>query len=183
MTTTRLVLLVALAAVPASIAAQQGTQLKIAGATMWVRIDTVGTWVLVPGTTSQVYRATGEAYQELKIKTDLRDSLTGQLGSTGFLRTGSFAGNRMSAWIRCGEGITGPNADSWRISMAILSGVERVTKDTTRLRTVVVASARNMAGGASPPMLCVSSGLLEDKINTRVIAMALGDTAKAGKKP
>jgi hypothetical protein len=78
----------------------------------------------------------------------------------------------MSSWIRCGEGITGPNADSWRVSIAILSAVERVAKDTTRVRTVVVASARNMAGGSSAPMMCTTSGQLEEAINLKVQALA-----------
>lgn len=171
MTPTRLLVLAALATVP-TLSAQQGTPLKIAGPTIWVRIDTVGTWVLVPGSTNQVYHATSEAYKALKIKIDMVDSLTGQIGSAGFTQTGAFAGNRMSAWIRCGEGMTGPNADTWRVSMAILSGVERVTKDTARVRTVVVASARNMTGGSSSPMMCTSSGRLEEKINLQVQAQA-----------
>jgi hypothetical protein len=78
----------------------------------------------------------------------------------------------MSSWIRCGEGITGPNADSWRVSIAILSAVERVSKDTTRLRTIVVASARNMAGGSSAPMICSTSGQLEEAINLKVQSLA-----------
>ena len=136
-------------------------------------IDTVGTWVVVPGSTNEgLSRRTLEAYKALKIKIDMVDSVTGQIGSPGFQQTGSLAGNRMSAWIRCGEGITGPNADTWRVSMAVLSGVERVTKDTTRVRTVVVASARNMTGGASPPMMCTTSGRLEEKINLQVQAQA-----------
>lgn len=177
----RLPLLVAIIMAPGLSAQQkQGTQLRIAGPTTWVRIDTVGTWVLVPGSTAHVYHAAGEAYKLLKVKTDLVDSLAGQIGSIGFTQTGSFAGRRMSAWIRCGEGITGPNADQWRVSMAILSGVERVSKDTTRIRTVVVASARNMTGGASPPMMCVTTGGLEERINMQVVAIASGDTGKKG---
>jgi len=176
MTPIRLLVL-ALFAVAPVLSAQKGTQLKIAGPTIWVRIDTVGTWVLVPGSTNEVYHATSEAYKALKISIDMVDSLGGQIGSTGFNQTGSFAGNRMSAWVRCGEGMTGPNADTWRVSMAILSGVERVNKDTTRVRTVVVASARNMTGGASPPIMCATSGRLEEKINLQVQALA------AGKKP
>jgi hypothetical protein len=43
---------------------------------------------------------------------------------------------------------------------------------------VVVASARNMAGGASPPMMCVTTGRLEEKIHVQVQALASG----AGKK-
>jgi len=177
MTTIRL-LFVAMLGLAPSLSAQKGTQLKIAGPTVWVRIDTVGTWVLVPGSTNEVYRTASETYKALKISIDMVDSLEGLIGSTGFQQTGSFAGNRMSAWVRCGDGITGPNADTWRVYLAILSGVERVTKDTTRLRTVVVASARNMTGGASPPMMCTSSGRLEEKINLQVQASAAAAVKK-----
>jgi hypothetical protein len=181
MTPLRLLLLASLLGAPWLSAQQkQGTQLKIAGPTTYVRIDTVGTWVLVPGSTAKVFQAAADAYQSLKVKTDLVDSLAGQIGSIGFTQSGSFAGNRMSAWIRCGDGITGPNADQWRVSMAILSGLERVTKDTTRIRTVVVATARNMTGGASPPMMCVTTGGLEERINMHVLAFASGDSGKKG---
>jgi hypothetical protein len=90
----------------------------------------------------------------------------------------------MSAWIRCGEGLTGPNADTWRISMAVLSQVERVSADSTRVRTVIVASARNMAEGSATPMMCATSGQLEYMINQKVLAFTTGqDSAKAEKKP
>ena len=149
-----------------------GLQLKLAGPTIWIKMDTVSAWVLIPGTAMDVFRKAGEAYKALKIPTNLADSLTGHFGNSGFLQVGSLAGRRMSSWIRCGESITGPNADSWRISIAILSAVERVNKDTTRLRTLVVASARNMAGGASPPMMCSTSGQLEEAINSKVKSLA-----------
>jgi len=90
----------------------------------------------------------------------------------------------MSAWIRCGEGLTGPNADSWRISMAVLSQVERAANDSSRVRTITVASARNMAEGSANPMMCASSGRLEEVINQKVLALATGrDSLKSGKKP
>ena len=149
-----------------------GVQLKLAGPTIWVKMDTVSSSVLVPGSAMDVFRKAGEAYKAMKIPTNLVDSLAGQFGNSGFTQTGSLAGRRMSSWIRCGEGITGPNADSWRVSIAILSAVERVTKDTTRLRTLVVASARNMAGGSSAPMLCTTSGQLEEAINLKVQSLA-----------
>ncbi len=172
MTPTRLAILAALAvSVPA--AAQTGTKLTAFGPTIWVRMDTVGTWVLVPGSTREVYNKTVYAYTTLKIKTNLADSLTGLIGNTGFNHTGSLAGQRMSFWIRCGEGLTGPNADTWRISFAVLSAVERVTRDTTRLRTLVVATARNLAEGSATPMFCTSSGQMEEAINLKVQSMPL----------
>jgi hypothetical protein len=47
MTPTRLLLLAVLTAAPA-LTAQQGTRLRLAGPTIWVRLDTVGTWVVAP---------------------------------------------------------------------------------------------------------------------------------------
>jgi hypothetical protein len=149
-----------------------GVQLKLAGPTLWIRMDTVSTAVLVPGTTAEVFRQTGEAYKSMKIKTNLADTAGGLFGNSGFLHSGSLAGRRMSSWIRCGEGITGPNADNWRISMAILSAVERVTKDTSRVRTVVVATGRNLAEGSSQSMICTSSGQLEEALNLKVQSLA-----------
>ena len=89
-----------------------GLQLKLAGPTIWIKMDTVSAWVLVPGSPMEVFRKTGEAYKALKIPTNLADSSAGQFGNSGFIQNGSLAGRRMSSWIRCGEGITGPNADS-----------------------------------------------------------------------
>lgn len=157
---------------PLAQAQRGGVQLKISGPTMWIMMDTVRSSALVPGSTGEVFRKTEEAYKAMKIKTNVSDSAIGHFGNSGFLHTGSLAGRAMSIWIRCGEGITGPNADTWRISMAILSAVERVSKDTSRLRTVVVASARNMAGGSSAPMMCTSSGQLEEAINSKVQSLA-----------
>ena len=149
-----------------------GLQLKLAGPTIWINMDTVSASLLVPGSPMDIFKKTGEAYKALKIPTNLADSSAGQFGNSGFTQNGSLAGRRMSSWIRCGEGITGPNADSWRVSIAILSAVERVAKDRTRLRTVVVASARNMAGGSSAPILCSTSGQLEEAINLKVQGLA-----------
>ena len=68
--------------------------------------------------------------------------------------------------------------------MAVLSQVERVTKDSSRVRTITVASARNMAEGSATPMMCATSGQLEDVINQKVLAFATGrDSLKTEKKP
>ena len=38
-----------------------GVQLKLAGPTIWVKMDTVSAWVLVPGSAMEVFRKAGEA--------------------------------------------------------------------------------------------------------------------------
>lgn len=157
---------------PEALAQGGAIQLKLAGPMMWVKMDSVSSWVLIPGSAMEVFKKAGEAYKAMKIPTNLADTAAGQFGNSGFLQTGSLAGRRMSSWIRCGEGMTGPNADTWRVAIAILSSVERVSKDTTRLRTLVVASARNMAGNSSAPIQCSTSGQLEEAINLKVKSLA-----------
>ena len=149
-----------------------GLQLKLAGPIIWVKMDTANSWVVVPGTPMEVFGKAQQVYKDLKIKTNMVDSSAGMMGNSGFVHTGSFAGRRMSAWIRCGEGITGPHADNWRVSLAVLSAVEPVTKDSTKIRTLVVASARNMAEGSSTTMMCTTSGQLEEAINLKVRTLA-----------
>ena len=152
----------------------QRTQPQRLGAfstTTWIRMDTVGTWVLVPGSPADVYRNVRSVYKTLKLEAPLVDSTSGILGNPGFQHTGALAGQRMSSWIGCGEGMTGPNADSWRITMALLSSVERAGKDTTRLRTVIVATAQNLAQGGRTPTPCTTTGQLEGQIHSRVQAM------------
>lgn len=161
-----------LLALPSVLAAQKGVQLKLAGPTIWVRLDTINTWAMVPGAPMAVFGKARQALKDIKLNLNVLDSVAGMVGNSGFLLSGSFAGRRMSSWIRCGEGITGPNADSWRISMAILSAVEPGSKDSTRLRTIVVASARDVSGGSAQQMICTSSGQLEEVINTKVLSLS-----------
>jgi hypothetical protein len=169
---------------PGHLAGQQPTDMRYSGwqrsqpqslgaisPTAWIRMDTVGTWVLVPGSPADVYRKALHVYGTLKLKVPLADTTSGILGNPGFNHTGGLAGQRMSYWIGCGEGMTGPYADSWRITMAVLSSVERVAKDTTKLRTVVVASAKNLAEGGRVPTDCDTTGHLEALIHSKVQAM------------
>jgi hypothetical protein len=149
----------------------QPAQLGAFGPTVWIRMDTVGTWVLVPGSPAEVFRRVRHVYETMKLKAPLVDSAGGILGNPGFKHTGALAGARMSSWIRCGEGMAGPNADTWRITLALLSSVESAAKDTTRLRTVIVATASNLAEGGRVPMPCTSTGQLEGQIHSKVQAL------------
>jgi len=72
----------------------------------WIRMDTVSNWVLVPGTPQDVYRKVQYIYGSLKIKLTHSDSVSGIIGNTGFHNTGAYAGQRMSYWLGCGQGMT-----------------------------------------------------------------------------
>lgn len=143
-------------------------EINLPGGAVWVRLDTVSASVMVPGDRSSVFRAAVQVFKALKIRTDVVDSTRAEVGSLNLVESHSFAGRRMSSWLRCGESMTGPNADTWRIYMAVVSGVERVGADSSRVRTLLTATARNMAGGSSNPVRCATTGVFEIMVGQRI---------------
>jgi len=142
-------------------------QVNLPDGAVYVRLDTVSTWVLAPGDRKTVFRATVDVFKALKIQTDIMDSLRTEVGNLGLVESRTFAGQRMSTWLRCGESMTGPNADSWRIYMAVVSGVEGVNNDSSKVRTLITATARNM-GGSSNPIRCTTTGRFEMMLGKRI---------------
>ena len=147
------------------------THLGAFSATTWLRMDTVTTWVMVAGSPGDLFQRARQAYETLKIKVNHADSLTGLVGNTGFNHTGALGGRRMSSWIACGEGLAGPNADSWRITLAVMTWVEPMSADSSKLRTTVMATARNLAEGSRIPIPCATTGQMEHQIHQKVQAL------------
>ena len=147
------------------------TQLGTISPEVYIRMDTVTSWLVVPGNPREVYRRVRQAYDALKLKVTLSDSIGGIMGNEGFKHTGALAGRRMSSWLSCGEGMAGPNADTWRITMAVLSSVEPSGKDSTKVRSIVIASAKNLAEGGKVPMSCATTGQMEHQIHQKVVTL------------
>lgn len=70
---------------------------------------------------------------------------------------------RVSHFLGCGEGITGPNADSFRVTMNVLTSVQ-AEGSGSRVGTEVQASARNPRGTSNAVMQCASTFRFERRI-------------------
>lgn len=81
-----------------------------------------------------------------------------------FIARGKLAGKVMSHWFRCGQGLTGDYANTWRLSMAYAVYTDSSTAQTARLGVALFASASNPEGSSSGPLLCASTGNLESEI-------------------
>ena len=145
--------------------AQRGFQITPGGPTLWITLDTVGapaTFAAPPGV---IYRHLIQIYESLKIPVKLRDSANGRMGHPGSALKG-IGGNRMSAWLGCGVGMTGPFADTQRVIIAIVSQVWPAGKDSSTIRTGVFANAFDVAQGSREPKQCLTTGQLEFRIHT-----------------
>jgi len=167
-------------------AAAQRTRVVVVvpGRLTQVVTDTLGTPYPVPFPPAAVYRALLSVFAELKIPTDGRDSTQNLVDSKLFYRQGSLGGKQISTYLSCGDGVTGPNADSYRVYMTIWSTfVPAADGDQVTMKTVFLAGAVNVTEGSRQPMPCETTGRLEVRIHQLVLHhLALGYQA-TGRSP
>ena len=166
----RLALLLLLPCVlPTAARAQQRTLVVTPGFSTQIMVDTLGTPDTLTVPRRDVFLAVAAVYQSLKVPIELVDTTNFRIGNPGFRRTGTLAGKRLSTWLSCGDGITGPNADTYRITLSLHSLVQSGPGGRTLLRTAVLAGAVNVGEGAGrQPLPCTSTGGLERRIREMV---------------
>lgn len=121
----------------------------------------------IPAAAARVFTAVAAVYEELKISTDLRDSVQLQVGNQTFDRRGDIAKRRMSAYLECGEDMMGPRADFNRIDISLVSFIKPAGADAAILRTVMLAAAVNV--GVRGTISCYTTGELERRIRDLVL--------------
>jgi hypothetical protein len=131
-------------------------------------IDTMGTPREVPFTPIKVFAALEKVYAEMKVKPEVH-AAPFQIGNQAFYARGSLAKSRMSAWVDCGSGMTGPIADDYRIYLGLVTFVEVTVGNTSVVRTVLVGNAINVTEGKLPTQRCKTTGELELKIHETMV--------------
>jgi hypothetical protein len=121
----------------------------------------------------KVYEATLKAFAELQVPTGRTDGKAGIVGSERFERSRALGNLLLSKLYNCGEGPTGPFADSFRLEIAVVAWVSPAPAGS-KLGVATVASARDVSGVAHPSRACYSTGVLETKILEAVTRLAGG---------
>jgi hypothetical protein len=166
-------LLLSLLALTAPLSAQKSRNVVvIPGQMTQVITDTIGTAYDIPFPAGKVYSAVLAAFNELKISADVRDSAAGWVETNVFHRRGDLGGKQISTYLECGDGITGPYADTYRVYMIVLTTIVAKGADRSALRSVLLGGAVNVAEGARQPMACESSGRWEIRLHKLVLAKA-----------
>lgn len=151
-----------------SVAAQRTRSIIVVpGQLTQVVTDTMGVAYEVGAPPAMVFHALALAYGDLKLATEIRDSALLEVGNPQFFRRGDFAGRQISTWLSCGEGITGPYADSYRVYMSLITNISPKENEPGKsiVRTILLAGAVNVTEGSRQAMPCESSGRLEIRIH------------------
>ena len=146
----------------------------IPGQLTQVITDTTGTLYEFPFSAARVYRAVLATFEELKIPSEVRDSTAGRVESNVFYRRGDLGGKQISTYLSCGDGITGPYADTYRVYMIVTATVTPNGPDRSTMRSVLLGGAVNVAEGARQPMACESTGRWEIRMYKLILTKAAG---------
>jgi hypothetical protein len=119
----------------------------------------------------KVYQAALKAFADLDIPTGRTDGAKGIIGSERFERARSIAGSPMSRSFACGESALGPNADNFRLEIAVAVWVTP-ENGGSKVGIATVASGRDVSGVFRGPQGCTSTGNIEQKILDRVQKLA-----------
>jgi hypothetical protein len=130
--------------------------------------DVGGSAHRVSAAPDRVWEAMPAVYQGLGIAvgTSIPDAKT--IGNVRLELNRVLAGQPLSTFVNCGEGPTGsPLADSYRVTMSLLTILAPAETGATRVETRVNASAVNRAvSGAT--VNCATTGRLESLIAERI---------------
>ena len=155
---------IALTAVIPAAVHSQGVRVRLPAWQEPVLLDSMRQEHAIAGTPEAVYSATLHAFADLGIPIGNTDNTHGIIGSEKFDRMHSLAGAPMSRSFSCGESATGSNADSYRLSIAIVAWVSPSRNGGTTLGLAAVASGADISGTYRNPRECASTGWIEGKI-------------------
>lgn len=118
---------------------------------------------------SKVFEAAKAVYEEIGVPPGTHDPATGRIGNTDFWKQRRLGNEPLSGYLNCGEGFTGPYANTYRIYISLLTTVRPDGKGGSDVETMFTAQAQNMEGSSGDRIGCGSTGRLEEKIRKAII--------------
>jgi hypothetical protein len=128
-----------------------------------VLLDTMAVWHPVPGSPIQAFRNALFVLDSLKIPVAVADSIRGVIHHSGFVARSQLARKPISQSFRCGVGLTGDYADTWRVSVAYAVFV-KPEGEHSKIGVAFITGANDVEGVSKPAVQCGTTGTLEQTI-------------------
>ncbi len=145
----------------ANVATAQNVRIRLQAWTEPVLLDTMQVQREFRAEPAKIYDAVLHAYPALDIPVGQTANTQGVIGSERFQRSRNLAGALLSKSYDCGEGPTGPYADSYQLDIVVVAYVVPLPGKGTRLGVSTVASGRDLTGPIRMAKACYSTGRLE----------------------
>jgi hypothetical protein len=108
--------------------------------------------------------ALDSAYADLGIEVKLWNPPTGEVGNRKFSKMYRLAGKPLSDYLGCGTITTGQAADSYRVTMSLVSHVTSIAGGGSVVDTQLTAYAEDI-GSSKGTLSCLTLGTLEGRLH------------------
>ncbi len=130
--------------------------------------------VTVVAPRDSAWKALSEVLKGFDIAVSYSDPAAGEIGTIKSKIMRRLGKEPLSSYLRCGEGLTGPNADSYVVYLSLAGFVKPAADGQTTIATLLTAQAIDLPNGRNDVMDCTTTGRLESKIGKAVqIRLAL----------
>jgi hypothetical protein len=116
----------------------------------------------------RVWPALVMSYAELGIEPTVADRGAGRYGNGGFVAPRRLGGKALAAYFNCGSGLAGPYIDAGRLTTSVVTYVQAGSDGSTTAVTYASGTLRRHEGASADPIVCASTGLLEEEIRKGV---------------
>lgn len=123
----------------------------------------------LPGVPRQMFPRVAEVYEELEIPIETIHTTRFLLGNERLRVSRSIGGISLSKVVDCGSTLTGSRADTYRLTMSILTQLYPAGPDSTRVETIIKATGQTSEGASTNAVSCMSTGNLERTIIERLL--------------
>jgi len=136
---------------------------------MWSRGEERGNEdLVVAAPIDTVWSALKAAFDEHDAPNEFAERASWEIGALGSKQYRRLGKQPLSMYLRCGDGPTGPHAENYVVYLSVVSLLRSSPDTTVRLITLVTAHAVDLAGGRNDPVICGSTGRLEQRIANSV---------------
>jgi len=111
-------------------------------------------------------------YPEVGVEVKLFDPAKGEIGNRNFSKYYNLKGVALHNFVGCGTTATGPSADTYRVTMSLVS---YVFADATGSNVSTRLEAKADDTGLSKGMVsCLTTGMLEERVNQLLLTRSGG---------
>jgi len=110
-----------------------------------------------------------DAFKQLDVPLDFSDKVAGEMGTVRAKLYRRLGKAPVSDFLRCGEGISGPNADSYVVYLSVVGFVRPAQDGGTTVVALITGQAVDLPNGRNDVVPCTTTGKLEDKVAKSVI--------------
>lgn len=127
-------------------------------------MDTLGSGVQLPAPVGKGYATLLSVLKDSGKPVTLADTSTWTVGSVRYEKTRTLGRTPPSRVFRCGDGLDGPNADNYQLTMSIVARLQPSDAGFSTVRVGIAAGARSFTAGNADPVYCASEEPLEKRI-------------------